>query len=652
VAVADYVAEVLSDSPEAYWQLNDGSGTPADSSGNGWTLTTTGSSTYLSDPLMGTCIDGSVGDWSSSLRIPQAAYTLEAWVAPVAGSQADSAILADWFSTGAMLYLPSGFGRGYHRTGFTATPLVARFRWQHFVLTWNGTTVTYYMNGVSLGTQSTSTAPGLPTGNVKINNYQARADSKRTNSPLAHAAVYDFALSSTQVTDHYNAMFSGTSPTENTPYTTEVIGDSPTAYFPLDSTDLTYRDLSGSGFFALGGAATAAPTPADTGGPNASFGAISLDGADYANLGTLGSWGSGLSDGSFTVEMWLKADDTNGAYLMGATNNGGTFFFLRLNTDSIGNNNANGSNVHTFNIRDSLNQSWCWYITNATVCDGNWHHVVWSAANFYGSTSGTDLSVYVDGSLQTATRSVSGLSNTVTDFVYPLFLGMGPAVGTITTPYFRGDLAHVAFYPDALTSGEVAAHYAAMFASPDVPEGGAVVGDLTELTAGGSRPSTGGATVGLLDEITAGGARNAAGSATVGALDELTAAGARPSQGAATVGDLTEIATTGARQSAGRSTLLERATILAGGSSPAGGGGAVIHLYDRIAAAGLRASRGEATLLDRVIVHATGRIPAPPTLSGPTWTTDIATFGTADIPTTGSANFTDNATVDAHQETP
>lgn len=99
-----------------------------------------------------------------------------------------------------------------------------------------------------------------------------------------------------------------------------------------------------------------------------------------------------------------------------------------------------------------------WFTGNTSVADGKWHHVV-------GTLSGTTVSLYVDGVLDTSGTRTASLTNTTS-----LQIGTDP-----TGPggaSFAGTLDAVAVYAAALSATTVAQHYAA---------------GLVLLTVGGAR---------------------------------------------------------------------------------------------------------------------------------------------------------------------
>lgn len=244
MAAADYVTEVLSDSPMAFYEMQEASGNPQDSSGNGWHITTSGGSPDYRQigPMSG----------SYSIRLPFLAYfsratfstavdniTVECWLQAVnvaAGvargiwnnygvNDARNAAINGWgffiadnaklqslrqgidynAQSSAALSLPAygsnllpilGVGGGNPTTA----------SWTHIVVTRDAGTWKYYVNG-SVDTSNAGT--GAPAAAASSGGYTARMDISQPNETadvrIAYVAYYETALSSTQVSDHYNA---------------------------------------------------------------------------------------------------------------------------------------------------------------------------------------------------------------------------------------------------------------------------------------------------------------------------------------------------------------------------------------------------------------------------------------------------------------
>lgn len=207
-----------------YWQFGDASGSVTDSknSNNG---TANGSPTYgtakvhpgLSGTSM-TFVKGSsqyvsLGDVNSLEGL--SAMSLECWVnldALPSGAEVLNALMGKnnmyyltYYNTGVLYqwWISMRFGDApvaIQQTLSTGVPY-------HVVCTWNGTTVTLYVNNVSVGSATQNGAPlaGV-TDPVEFMRFNG---TYYTSAKAQHFAIYNTALSATKVQNHYRA---GTDP--------------------------------------------------------------------------------------------------------------------------------------------------------------------------------------------------------------------------------------------------------------------------------------------------------------------------------------------------------------------------------------------------------------------------------------------------------
>ena len=216
MTAAAYAAEVLADSPAAFWPCDDGTGLPQDDSGNGHHLILDGGSTaYVTDPDLGVVLNAGVGTWHSTWQLNQAAYTLEAWVRFKTAPTAEGTPIADWggnSATGAMVMFTSArVPKAYHVASAITGAAVTADVWHHVASTWDGTTHRLYVDAVQVATQSTSTAPGRANSGAfaKLSGYgfsDGAMASRRFAGYLAGAAGYPTALSAARIAAHRTAM--------------------------------------------------------------------------------------------------------------------------------------------------------------------------------------------------------------------------------------------------------------------------------------------------------------------------------------------------------------------------------------------------------------------------------------------------------------
>lgn len=248
MAASDYIAEILADSPMAFYDLQDASGNPVDSSGNGYDVTTTqGSPAYLetSAPMSG----------AVSIRLPagssfdRATYStavdnmsVELWVQPIAivGS------VRDLFNNTAFRDSPPGALNGWGAL-VTSDPYMSSIRqgialntagttllspiaqsslsllpmlgvgggslttggWHQIIVTRDAGTWKYYLDGA---VESTNAGTGAPAAPVDSGSYIARqriggGPTNTWDSRMAFVSYWEVALTATQASDHYDAAF-------------------------------------------------------------------------------------------------------------------------------------------------------------------------------------------------------------------------------------------------------------------------------------------------------------------------------------------------------------------------------------------------------------------------------------------------------------
>ena len=217
-----YASEVLADSPSGYWKLNESGAPFADSSGNGFeissgetsgTFTAAGGATTPMGETSNSYNNGDTGPVMTA--VTGRPYTLECWFYPtsdhggciiqrgdqgagngvgvgIGGSSHD-------FTTNGLEVIVLISNIAWRPTGYTLPSLNA---WYHIVVVDNSTDLRVYVNGTLQATLST-TGPISPSNEMHIG--RLTAGSWYVVGSIAQVAVYGSALSSTRVTAHYNA---------------------------------------------------------------------------------------------------------------------------------------------------------------------------------------------------------------------------------------------------------------------------------------------------------------------------------------------------------------------------------------------------------------------------------------------------------------
>ena len=302
----------------------------------------------------------------------------------------------------------------------TAQSNAARVDWT--AATSSGTPVTRYL--------VTALVDGVPRNSVAVVGTARTARLTGLAGGIAHtfSVVASNAYGDGPAATSAAATPSGAAST----YATTVLGNSPAAYYRFSETaGSTAADSSGRAAattygpgLTLGGAGAVA-NDADPGlTANGSCCPLATSAAPLP-----------LYNGARTVEAWVKPSDNTTRYLAG---------WGRRETDGAFGVTIDPSNIGVIGWSDDR------YFplpVTARLRDGAWHQVV-------VTYDGTTATAYLDGQ-SIGTRTFARRLNTRTN---PLYVGAGPE-GQGYQIY--GGLDEVSVYSSALSSGDVAAHFAA-----------------------------------------------------------------------------------------------------------------------------------------------------------------------------------------------
>lgn len=262
-----YKAEVLLDSPVAYWRLDESSGNAADSSGNGHTATASGSpSGYSAAPPLagvggtGINFDGSDDVFTcadAAVRGISGAWTIEAIIKPADSSMGGTGIICAPYDFNYVGYalgyglgdnskkLAVGFydGSGWKKAADTAdyTPGVAL----HVAGTYDGTTLKLYVGGSLLASQAASGNSASTSGSTLLGRrWDTASGVPYFKGVLDELAIYNTALSATRIGVHAAAAGSADAVPSNIAGSGSVQAPTVTA---VDETRPTPSVVSGSG---------------------------------------------------------------------------------------------------------------------------------------------------------------------------------------------------------------------------------------------------------------------------------------------------------------------------------------------------------------------------------------------------------------------
>jgi hypothetical protein len=447
-----YASEVLADSPWLYWRLDDvtGSTTAADASGNGRNGTYHGTYTLgragllLGDANKAATFSttGTDGGCTVACSDDPSAWSVECWVAGTNGS-------------GTLIGRQSAsFGQSILRMNLNGAGIVQAIIWKnsstsasvqadgypvndglphHLAMTYDGTTLRLYVDGVERGTPSTAVSGALVTSNTPFHVASISGTDAGCDYRVDEAAYYHTALSAARIEAHYEAG------TPTTTYADVVRWDEPLLYWPLGdaSGSSTVTDASGNGRHGtVVNGATLGVTGLLT---DDSDTAIEFDGVnDYV------TWtGSAMLTNSATVSVECWFTNASLPSFLG--------YLFQVGGASSSNVNAAIGSDGLIDVQVDPTGTGSGIATPTTsYSDGNPHHLVVT----YDDANNAVL-LYIDGVRVVAT-SVSGTSKLIN--VDNVFLG---ALNAIGSGHLDCVVDEFAIYSQVLNPNRVLKHYLA-----------------------------------------------------------------------------------------------------------------------------------------------------------------------------------------------
>ncbi len=317
--------------------------------------------------------------------------------------------------------------------------------WHYVVASFNTSSgLTIYVDGSSVATNSSATSgqnyAGYWTiGYATLQGWTPLPSSYYLNGSLAEVAVFPFALTSGEQSTIYN---SGTG--TEAAFETRVEAQGPSQYWPLQSpattTILPYLDnvpdISGNNNTGNPNAGVSQSNQ----GPFGSDGAMDFDGVSGSSYIETTTDSAALPS-AFSIAAWFRAPS-------GSTAGGSIVGF---DTSQAGGGSAHGPLIWMDNSGKIVAGTYTSANKEATSSsaynNGAWHFVVVTI-----NSSGMDL--YVDGSL--AGSNSSGTSGGSSGGYW--LAGYGDESGWTDAPTdadWTGELAHVAYFASALSSGQI-----------------------------------------------------------------------------------------------------------------------------------------------------------------------------------------------------
>ena len=301
--------------------------------------------------------------------------------------------------------------------------------WHHIVATFDRTVneLKLYVDNELKETASTSSVGDIaPTTSDLIIGRRSDTSSSFFNGSISEANIFDYALSSTQISSLYNS---------GSPINPMTLKPAPIAYYPLGGNASTGGDASNT---------LSVPNVAV---PDASV--FDFDGiSQYIDCGDNDafSFGNGTTDSPFSISAWFNADvlsSANRFVISKFTTSTQREYLLELLSGSVSMalcDTSNSSNRITVN-----------HTTGVTFETGRWYHIAFTYDGS-GTTEGADI--YVDGivaSTATKTKSVG-------------YVAMGNKsaplkIGERAGKEFDGQISNVQIWNTALSASEVSTLY-------------------------------------------------------------------------------------------------------------------------------------------------------------------------------------------------
>lgn len=436
------IASLYSFAPEpiGYWKFDDASGTSvADTSGNGYTATITDSTTVGSwtTGKFGKTYDMAGNDDTDVINLSSGVgigtrNTLSLWVNFSTLGSNDFVIGGSSTGTAAgyMLYLDGTdiYSRQALASGVSVPGTFTNGTWYHLAVVRDGTSITFYKNGIQLGATQTYGSDNAFTLKT-LTNFDTGATTFALEGKVDDVRLYNYARTPAQVIEDMN----GGHPLGGSPIGSQV------AYWDMDETNGTSAHDSSANAHDLTLSAASWTSSGKTNSAWNGLGTNWLSRADDDDLDFVAA-------DSFAISMWAKSDS--------ATNPAATEYLLYKAPSGVSNGGygiyVNTSGQYCFGIDDDNTSfpedSSC---STSDFYDGNWHHIVAT------KTGTTKIQIFVDTKPQTADSSLSATGTLAnTSIIY-----LGDKDGINNADEYNGDLDEVKMYRSDLTADQLALEY-------------------------------------------------------------------------------------------------------------------------------------------------------------------------------------------------
>lgn len=391
--------------PTAYWKLDESSGNASDATGNGYTLTNTGTATYTTGKInncvnFGTANTSKYLTISNNLGITSGACSISCWVKlnteissgtygiVEKGNATDHVqyIIAYEYNGGTRRLVFNRQRQNLSNNTVTYNVTLGTANWYHVVLTYDGTTLKGYVDGSSVGTPLATSGTGASGGINRTDiGWTDMYSSGSYGSLLAdECGIWNASLTADEVAKIHNAG-------RGNQYSfTDDLTTALNVYLKLDETSGNASDSSGnSNTLTNVGTVTYSSAKINNG---ANFTTTPNQNLSVSNA--LGFLGGGIR----TWSCWVKVSSfaSTGYILDNVTTSAGTGsanrrFILYSENDSKIHMFANGNEVLT-----------------STLTTGTWYHLI-------VTQNGTTWELFLNGVSQ-GTTTIGSLTYSVDKF--------------------------------------------------------------------------------------------------------------------------------------------------------------------------------------------------------------------------------------------
>lgn len=463
-SIQTYAATVKADSPLIYYRMNETSGTMAlDNSGHNYDgAYGSGVSLGTGSVMAGDAAPSFPGGTSSSATVLSSpansafavtgAISVEFWVSVPATVASNATLFSQSRQSSSAPYpasvvinagsSPSFTMKVYTSAGkFVTTAAAVPGASNHVVMTWDGTTLTGYVNGVaSSGVTTTGTIANYASPYAGLAVGGTLDTNNAFGGAIGEFALYASALSAARVTAHYNAgIAAAPTPPPLGPYASVILTDGPVAYYPLnETTGFAAFDGTGHAYdgtygtrvvLAAGNVVTNQPAPAFNGGYTA-----------IPKIMTSSTNSALALSGAMSVELWVDVPSTLPSYAQYVF--GQSYATSSVSAPATIELNAAGNPTFTLGVHTSGGD----VTATAAAVLGAKNHVVLT-------WTGTALTAYVNGVASAGGTGSGPLANFASPYAGFTVGGAGGQNG------YGGAVGQVAIYPTALSASQVQAHY-------------------------------------------------------------------------------------------------------------------------------------------------------------------------------------------------